>query len=279
MKLILGAKLILILLFVLPLDAVHYDASALYPVEAGPKAYAEHYLTFTNWMRSSNDQRKMLISGYLRLLETDGLSQIPAACQARAGEILGNTSSDELVPYINKTYTYSKKALRASGGGVETIIFQYVRNRLKAEKNHRNLLEIAKIVSTVKNAGSEAAAVHIKDDIPEYAVKHNNIFETPKKRFLYDGWQSRTHDEKINLVTGYAAFLNILIKEDFCLNEEERRRFDLYCKLVSVNELVKHVDSLYENKLYRDEGAQILIYKYMIYNFQNYIGDPLAYWG
>jgi hypothetical protein len=64
-----------------------------------------------------------------------------------------------------------------------------------------------------------------------------------------------------------------------CLNEEERRWFDLYCRLVTVRELVDHVDRLYRDPLYRDDSAHILILRYVTYNFQNQIGDPLDYWG
>jgi hypothetical protein len=269
--------LILIASFDIPLDEFQFDASALYTVEASPKAYAERYLTFKNWMKSSNDQRKMLISGYLRLLEleTGNLPQISEADQSWAREILGDTSHEELVPYINQHHGVSKKALRASGGGVETIVFQYVKNRLEIKKNYLDLLKVARHVIKVKNGDSSVAAGSSKYDVPEDPIKRNNISEGPKYRFSYDGWQCQTQNEKINLITGYVAFINILIKEDFCLDEEERRRYDLFCKLVTINDLVDHVDSLYKDPLYRDEGAQMLIYRYMTYNFQNYIGDPL----
>jgi len=269
--------LILIVSFDLPLDEIQFDASALNTVEASSKAHAERYLTFKNWMKSSNDQRKILISGYLRLLEleTGNLPQISEADQSWAREILGDTSHEELVPYINQNYRFSKKALRASGGGVETIVFQYVKNRLEIEKNYLDLMEVAKHVSKVKNGDSSVAAGSSKYDVSEDPIKRNNISEGPKYRFSYDGWQCQTQNEKINLITGYVAFINILIKEDFCLDEEEKRQYDLFCKLVTVNDLVNHVDGLFKNPLYRDEGVQSLIYVYMAYNFKNYIGDPL----
>jgi len=190
MKMILGARLILIIFFILPLNAVQDDVSALYRVTPSPKAY-------------------------------------------------------------------------------------YVRNRLERENNHLELLEIAKIVGRVKNAGREEAVGHKNNGIPEYAERHHNLSELSKHHFSYAGWQGRTRGEKINLVIGYTAFIKILIKEEICLDEEERRRYDLFCKLVTVNDLVNHVDSLFQDPLYQDDGVQTLIYNYMIYNFLSYIEEPL----
>jgi hypothetical protein len=281
MKLIVGAKLILVLLLIFSLDSVQYDAPALSTVEANPKVYAERYLTFKKWMRSSNDQRKILISGYLRLLEleTGSLPQIPVADQTWAREIFGDTSHEELVPYINQNYTVSKKALRASGGGVETIVLQYVKNRLEIEKNYLDLLEVAKHVSKVKNAETKKASVRTKYDLSEYLPMYNNVFASPQYWFWYDGWKRQNQNEKNALVTGYMASLNEEIKADWCDGDEEKRRYDLFCKRVSVSDLVNHVDRLYKNPLYRDDDAEWLIYEYMIYNFQNYIGDPITLQG
>lgn len=279
MKLIFAARLILILCFILPLDAVQHHASTLYSDETGPQAYAERHLGFKNWMGASSTKREMLVDGYLRLLKNAGPAQIAAGDQQRAREIITNATAENLIPYINKTYAHSKKALRATGGGVEVIIHRYVQKKLETEKNYRELLEIAKIVSQVKDAGSDKDSGPDSENMAAGAIAHQKISNTPKQHFRFEGWHRKTHDEKIILVSGYVAFLKILIKDDFCISEEERRRFDLYCKLVTVRELVDHVDRLYEDPLYRDDGAQILIHKYMTYNFQYYIGDALDYWG
>jgi hypothetical protein len=279
MKLIFAARLILILFFILPFDAVQHHASTLYSDETGPQAYAERHLGFKNWMGSSSTKREMLVDGYLRLVKNAGPAQIAAGDQQRAREIIANATAENLIPYINKTYTHSKKALRATGGGIEVIIHQYVQKRLETEKNYRDLLEIAKIVSKVKDADSDKDSGPESNNRAAGVAAHQKISDTAKQHFSFEGWQRQTHDEKIILVSGYVAFLKILIKDDFCLDDEERRRFDLYCKLVTVKELVDHVDRLYEDPLYREDGAQILIYRYMTYNFQNYIGDPLAYRG
>ena len=278
MKLIFVARLIMIFFIIFPVGAIEYDESALHPVETGPKAFAERRLSFKNWMHSSNAQRKKLVGEYMRLLETGTPAQIAAEDQKRAREILANTTAEDLVPYINRTYTFSKKALRATGGGVEVIIHQYLQNRLETEKNHRELLEIAKMVSEVKNAKSDGNSGRKNNDSAGNLCGLQKISETPK-HFSFEGWQGRAQNEKVNLVTGYVAFLEILIKEDFCLNDEERRRFDLYCKLVTVRELVGDVDRLYKDPLYRDDSVHILIFKYITYYFQNYIGDPLDYSG
>jgi hypothetical protein len=208
MKLSIIAKLMLVLFFILPLDPVQHDASGLYPFNESPEAYAERYLTFKNWMRASNNKREMLVDGYLRLLENDSLPQIAAGNQSRAREILAKTAPENFVPYINRTYTISKKELRASGGGIEVIIFQYVRNRLKIEKNHGEMLEIAKMVSNAKKTGIiQVAAKQKKEDKSDHAIEHHNISDVPDHYFSFKGWQSRTHGEKIILVIGYMAFL------------------------------------------------------------------------
>lgn len=151
----------------------------------------------------------------------------------------------------------------------------YLQKRIENEKNFKDLLEVAKILSMVKDAGDEAVSAPGIYDAPEYPESADNVFETPRYRFSYECWQRQDQNEKKTLVTGYIAFLHIVIKENFCLNEEEKMQYDLFCKLVTLDELVNHVDKLFEDPLYRDEGAQWLIYEYMTYNFQNYIGDPI----
>jgi hypothetical protein len=151
----------------------------------------------------------------------------------------------------------------------------YRQKRMGNKKNFKDLLEVAKILSMVKDAGSEAVSAPSKYDVPEYPESDNNVFETPQYWFSYAGRQRQDQNEKKALVTGFIAFLHILVKKEFCLKEEEKRRYDLFCKSFTVNDLVNHVDSLFKNPLYRDEGAQWLIYEYMTYNFQNYIGDPI----
>ena len=141
--------------------------------------------------------------------------------------------------------------------------------RMENEKNFRDLL------SMVKDVGKEAVSASSKYDVPEYPESDNNVFKTPQYWFSYEWWRRQDQNEKKALVTGYIAFLHILIKKEICLKEEEKSRYDHFCKLVTINDLVNHVDKLFENPLYRNEGAQILISRYMTYNFQNYIGDPL----
>jgi hypothetical protein len=121
MKLIVRARFILILLLILSLDAVQYDEAAVSAVCTNPKTYAQRYLTFKNWKRSSNDQRKILISQYLPLLETDSLAKITKTNQTWAKEIIADISLEDLLSYINQTCTFSKKTLEESGSGVETI--------------------------------------------------------------------------------------------------------------------------------------------------------------
>lgn len=279
MKLILGIKLILILFLILSLNAVQNETSALNPVDESAAAYAERNLTFKNWMRSSNDQRITLISGYLRLLKVNDVPHIPVADQTWAGEILAETSLKELVPYINKTCTFSKKELSASGSGVETIVFKFVRNRMELDKSYRDLLEVARHVSNVKNAETKKESVLSKYYLPEYQYKCKTVFYSPHCWFWYEWWESQNQSEKKALVTGYMAYLNKEIKEDWCYTEEERRRYDLFCKLVTVNDLVNHVDRLYKNPLYQEDNAGYIIYEYMIDNFQIYIGDPITLQG
>jgi hypothetical protein len=146
---------------------------------------------------------------------------------------------------------------------------------METEKYYKDLLSFAKCLSIVKNAGNAEVSEPGKYDTSKFSKRDNDVFETPKYWFSYEGWQSQGQGEKKALVTGYMAFLSILIKEEFCLDEEEKRQYDLFCKLVTVNDLVNHVDGLFKNPLYRDEGVQSLIYVYMAYNFKNYIGDPL----
>jgi hypothetical protein len=277
MKLIVRARLILILLLILSLDAIQYDAPAVSTVATNPKAYAKRYLTFNNWMRSSNDQRKILISQYLPLPETESLAKITKTNQTWAKEIIADISLEDLLPYINQTYRISKKTLEASGSGVETIVFNFVKNRLESDKNYHDLLEVARRVSNEKNL--KKASGYSKYDLPEYLDKYNNVFETPYVWFWYGWWQKQDQNEKKALVSGYMVSLNDEIKRDWCYNEEERQQYDLFCKLVSVDDLVKYVDRLFKNPLYRDDDAAYMIYEYMIDNFQIYIGDPIALQG
>jgi hypothetical protein len=279
MKMIIGARFILVLLLILSIDAVQYDAPAVSDVGANPEAYAKRYLTFKNWMRSSNDQRKKLISGYLRLLETDRLAQITMTNQSWAKEIIADISLEDLLSYVNETCTFSKTGPTVSEEGVETIIFKFVKNRLEVDKNYHDLLEVAEHLNYVKNLGTEKATSYSKYDLPEYLDRHNNVFETPYVWFWYGWWQKQNQNEKKALVSGYMFFLNEEIKRDWCYNEEERKRYDLFCKLVSVNDLVNYVDKLYKNPLYRKDHAGYMIYEYMIYNFQIYIGAPIALQG
>jgi hypothetical protein len=277
MKLIVRARFILILLLILSLDAVQYDEAAVSAVCTNPKTYAQRYLTFKNWKRSSNDQRKILISQYLPLLETDSLAKITKTNQTWAKEIIADISLEDLLSYINQTSTVSEKTLEVSGSGVETIVFKFVKNRLETDKNYHDMLEVARRVSDAKN--QKKASGYSKYDLPEYLDRYNNVFETPYVWFWYDWWECQNQNEKKALVSGYMVSLNEEIKRDWCYKEEERRRYDLFCKLVSVDDLVNHVDRLYENPLYQDDHAGYMIYEYMIDNFQIYIGDPIRLQG
>lgn len=279
MKLIVKARFILILLFVLSLAAVQYGATAVYDVGANPETYAERYLTFKNWMRSSDDQRKILISRYLPLLETDSLAEITRTNQTWAKEIIADISLEDLLSYVNQTLSFSKKIPEASGSGVETIIFKFVKNRLLKDKNYHDLLEVAEHLDYVKNLETKKATAYSKYDLPEYPARHNNVFETPYVWFWYEWWECQNQNEKKALVSGYMVSLNDEIKRDWCCNEEERRRYDLFCKLISVDDLVNHVDGLFKNPLYREDNAVYMIYEYMIDNFQIFIGDPIALQG
>ena len=279
MKLIVRARFILILLLILSLDAVQYDETAVSAVGTNPKAYAKRYLIFRNWKRSSNDRRKILISQYLPLLEMESLAKITKTNQTWAKEIIADISLEDLLYSINQTYTFSKKTVEESGSGIETIVFKFVKNRLETDKNYHDMLEVARHVSHVKNMETKKATAYSKYDLPEYLDKYNNVFETPYVWFRYDWWECQNQNEKKALVSGYMVSLNEEIKRDWCYNEEERRRYDLFCKLVSVSDLVNHVDKLYKNPLYRKDYAGYMIYEYMIYNFQIYIGAPIALQG
>ena len=279
MKLILGARFILILFLILSLDAVQYDSPAVSTVTINPKAYAKRYLTFKNWLRSSDGQRKILITQYLPMLETESLAKITKTNQTWAKEIIADISLEDLLSYINQTSTVSEKTLEVSGSGVETIVFKFVKNRLETDKNYHDMLEVARHVSYVKNMETKKATAYSKYDLPEYLDRYNNVFETPYVWFWYDWWECQNQNEKKALVSGYMVSLNEEIKRDWCYKEEERRRYDLFCKLVSVDDLVNHVDRLYENPLYQDDHAGYMIYEYMIDNFQIYIGAPISLQG
>lgn len=275
MKIHFFASLIMIVFFILQLGTVQYDAPTVYTVDGDIGEYAEHYLKFESWMKLSSDQRRKVVTGYLRFLVADDLTHIPAADRQSAKTILWNTSSDELLVYIDETYVQSGHASSTNRSAVDTIVLQYLRNRLETEKNYKDLLMVARQVSIEKNDGVMDSPAHSKYDVPEYSESVNNVFETPQYWFSYDWWERQDQNEKKALVTGFVAFLHILIKEEFCLKEEEKMRYDLFCKSVTVDDLVNHVDNLFKNPLYREEGAQWLIYEYMTYNFQNYIGDPI----
>ena len=275
MKPHLFASLILVIFLILPLNAVQYDAPAVYAVDGNINTYAERYLKFENWRKLSSDKKKMVIAGYLQFLKTDNLDRIPTGDQQAARKILRNTTPDELLDYVNNSYIYSKRTSGASRSDVDTVILQYLQKRMETEKNYKDLLMVARQVSMVKNADIKDGPRRSIYDVLEYPSKDNNVFEIPKYFFSHELWQMQDQNEKKALVTGYMAFLSILIKKEFCLNEEEKRRYDLFCKMVTINELVNHVDKLFEDPLYRNEGVQMLIYRYMTYNFQNYIGDPM----
>jgi hypothetical protein len=159
------------------------------------------------------------------------------------------------------------------------VVSVYADEDMRAKKYYEDLRSFAKYLSIVKNAGSKEVSEPDKYNLPESRKMKNNVFETPKYWFSYEGWQSQDQNEKKALVIGYVVSLNEEIKKDWCYDAEERRRYDLFCKLVNANDLVDHVDGLYKNPLYRDDSAEYIIYEYMIYNFQNYIGDPITLQG
>jgi hypothetical protein len=99
---------------------------------------------------------------------------------------------------------------------------------MRAEKYYKDLRSFAKYLNIVKNAGSKEVSEPGKYDLPESSKRKNNLFETSKYRFSYEGWQSQDQNEKKALVIGYIAFLHILIKEELCLKEEEERQYDLF---------------------------------------------------
>ena len=279
MKLIAGIKLILVLLIILSLNAVQNETPVVYSYDTTPKAYAEGCLTFKNWMRASNDQQKILISQYLPLLETDSLAKITMTNQTWAKEIIADISLEDLLSYINKSLMYSKQEPSASEGRIEAIVFKFVRNRLEKDKNYHDLLKVASRVNDEKNQETRRAAGHSKYDLPEFRGRYNNVFVSPYVWFSYDWWKCQNENEKKALVSGYMVSLNEEIKRDWCYNEEEKQRYDLFCKLVSVDDLVKYVDRLFKNPLYRDDDAAYMIYEYMIDNFQIFIEDPIALQG
>ena len=279
MKLIVGIKLILVVLIILSLNVVPNETPVVYSYDTTPKAYAERCLTFKNWMRASKDQQKILISQYLPLLETDSLAKITMTNKTWAREIIVDISLEDLLSYINKSLMSSKQEPSASDGRIEAIVFKFVRNRLEKDKNYHDLLKVAIRVSDEKNQETRRSATNSKYDLPEDLDRYNNVFFTPYAWFWYKWWNRQDQNEKKALVTGYMNSLNEEIKRDWCYNEEERMRYDLFCKLVSVDDLVNHVDKLYEDTLHQEDNAAFMIYEYMRDNFQIFIGNPIALQG
>jgi hypothetical protein len=108
------------------------------------------------------------------------------------------------------------------------VVSVYADEDMRAEKYYKDLRSFAKYLNIVKNAGSKEVSEPGKYDLPESSKRKNNLFETSKYRFSYEGWQSQDQNEKKALVIGYIAFLHILIKEELCLKEEEERQYDLF---------------------------------------------------
>lgn len=279
MKLHSVAGFITILLLIIRFDAVRFDASAADDVDFSPDAYTEYYLKFENWMKLTSDQRKTVIAKYMNFIITHDLKPTPTPEIQATRNRLWDIHRDEFLDTINEACNRFEHLLRLDGSMVDAIILQYVKNRVEAEKNFYDLLSVAKNLSKAKDMGNKDVPAPGKQDMFEYSERYGNLFDTPKYRFSYEWWQKQNQDAKKVLITGYVAFLHILIKEDWCSDEEERRRYDQFCKLVSVDDLVNHVDSMFKDPLNRNEGAQWLIYKYMTDNFQIFIGDPIALQG
>jgi len=279
MKLHLLTSLITILSFIVRLDAIKFDPSAWNAVYSNASGYTEHHLKFKNWLKLSDDQKEAVLAEYLDFIRTPGHKPLSIEDFQSFRDILLDTQLNDLLDYVNQYCARFKHASRVDESVVDAIIFQYVRNQLERDKNYNDLLEVAKTLEKAEYEGSKTVYASRKDDVHRYPERHDNVFETPKYRFSYGRWQKQDQDEKEVLVTGYVAFLHIVIKEDWCYNEEERSRYDQFCKLVSVNDLVNHVDKLYRNPLYRDGDPAYMIYEYMIYNFQIFIGDPIVLQG
>ncbi len=220
-----------------------------------------------------------MIAKYLDFIITHDLKPTPTPEIQATRNRLWDTHRDEFLDTINEACIRFEHLLKLDGSVVDAIIFQYVKNRVEAEKSLYDLLSVAKNLSKAKDMSNKEVPAHGDYAMFEYSERDGNVFETPKYYFSYERWQKQDQDEKEVLVTGYVAFLHIMIKEDWCYNEEERSRYDQFCKLVSVNDLVNHVDKLYKNPLHRDDNAAYMIYEYMIDNFQIYIGDPIAMQG
>jgi len=279
MKLYLFTNMITILLFIIRFDAVQIDPAAEDVAYSDASGYAERQLKFENWLKLSDGQRKAALSGYLSFIRTHGLKQIPVSDFETVKSIIWNTNRDELLDYINQVCTRFENASRVDGGVVDAIILQYLRNRLERDKNYNDLLQVARRVSDGKNLETKREAAYSKNDLPEYVDNYSNVFVSPYLWFYSEWWKRQDQNEKKALVSGYMVSLNEEIKRDWCDNEEERQRYDQFCKLVSVDDLVNHVDELFKNPLYRRDDAAYMIYEYMIDNFQIFIGDPIALQG
>jgi len=279
MRLHLLASLITILLLIIRFDAGRFDASAKDENNPGHGAYTENYLKFKNWLKLSDDQRKTVLTGYLRFIRNHGLKQLPVNDYETAKNILRNTDRDDLLGYVNQFCTRFENAPRVDGSVVEAIIFQYVRKRMETEKNFMDLLKVANTLGTPADSKDKAVTAPGKCDLFGESERYDNVFVSPYLWFYYKWWKRQGQNEKKALVSGYMVSLNDEIKRDWCYNEEERQRYDQFCKQVSVDDLVNHVDKLYENPLYRDDDASYMIYEYMIDNFQIFIGDPIAMQG
>jgi hypothetical protein len=275
MKLYFFTNMITILLFIIRFDAVQIDPAAGNVAYSKAGGYAEHHLEFKNWLKLSDDQKEAVLTEYLDFIRTPGHKPLSIEDFQSFRDILLDTQLDDLLDYVNQCCARFENAPRVDGSVVDAIIFQYVKNRVEAEKNFQDLLSVAKNLSKTKDMGNKEVPAQGDYAMFEYSERYGNVFDTPRYRFSCEWWQKQDQDEKRILVTGYVAFLHIRIRKDWCSDHEEIRRYDLFCKLVSVDDLVNHVDSMFKDPLNRYQGAQSLIYKYLIYNFQNYIDAPI----
>lgn len=137
----------------------------------------------------------------------------------------------------------------------------------RSSRDHRQFIDYATCITIVKNADG--------NEHPAYVVNQKRS-ETPEYLFSYGGWRGLTPVQKKALVSGSMTFLHEVLKLEICHTEKEKRRYDRFRTMVSVAEIVKHVDSKFRKTEYQDEDGEWFIVDYLQYNFWNYMADPIA---
>jgi len=136
--------------------------------------------------------------------------------------------------------------------------------------DHRDFIEFALSLNEVKHGESEGNAVQ--------RMREDRL-EIPKFWFCQEGWQELSIEQKRTLLAGSMTFLNLYMKENEYFNDREKSLYDQFSARITVEEIVNHVESMYQRPQYQDDSVENLIFDFLLYNFFDYMGQTISYPG